>query len=74
MPTLIMSLFCITLSRDLHFITSLQKAKIQFICCDMPEATPLTINLMGTLANGKGSKYQAGQNKLFFNSKNRAKN
>ena len=38
------------LSRDLHFITSLSKAKIEFICCDMPEATPLTINLMGTLA------------------------
>ena len=38
------------LSRDLHFITSLSKAKIKFICCDMPEATPLTINLMGALA------------------------
>ena len=38
------------LSRDLHFITSLSKAKIKFICCDMPEATPLTINIMGTLA------------------------
>ena len=25
------------LSRDLHFITSLSKAKIKFICCDMPE-------------------------------------
>ena len=32
------------LSRDLRFITSLSKAKIKFICCDMPEATPLTIN------------------------------
>ena len=38
------------LSRDLHFITSLSKAKIKFICCDIPEATPLTINLMRALA------------------------
>ena len=38
------------LSRDLHFITSLDKAKIKFICCDMPEANNLTINLMRVLA------------------------
>ena len=38
------------LSRDLHFITSLSKAKIDFVCCDMPDATPLTINLMGAIA------------------------
>ena len=38
------------LSRDLHFITSLQKSKVKFVCCDMPDATPLTINIMGSLA------------------------
>lgn len=38
------------LSRDLHFITSLSKAKIRFVCCDMPGANSLTINLMGALA------------------------
>ena len=38
------------LSRDLHFITSLSKSKIDFKCCDMPDATPLTINLMGAIA------------------------
>ena len=38
------------LSRDLHFITSLGKAKIDFGICDMPEATPLTINIMGSIA------------------------
>ncbi len=38
------------LSRDLHFITSLSKSKIDFVCCDMPDATPLTINLMGAIA------------------------
>ena len=38
------------LSRDLHFITSLSKSRIDFKCCDMPDATPLTINLMGAIA------------------------
>ena len=38
------------LSRDLHFITSLDKAKIEFVCCDMPQANNLTINLMSALA------------------------
>ena len=38
------------LSRDLHFITAIQKAKIDFVCCDMPQADRLTINLIGTLA------------------------
>ena len=38
------------LSRDLHFITSLSKSEIDFVCCDMPDATPLTINLMGAIA------------------------
>ncbi len=38
------------LSRDLHFITALQKNKIDFKVVDMPEATPLTINIFGAMA------------------------
>lgn len=38
------------LSRDLHFITSLGKSKVDFVICDMPDATPLTINIMGAIA------------------------
>ena len=38
------------LSRDLHFITMLQKHKMKFVVCDMPEATPLTIHIMGAIA------------------------
>ena len=38
------------LSRDLHFITSIDKAKIDFLCCDMPQADKFTINIMGTMA------------------------
>ncbi len=38
------------LSRDLHFITSLGRSKVNFVVCDMPDATPLTINIMGAIA------------------------
>ena len=38
------------LSRDLHFITSLEQAKIDFICCDMPQADKFTVNILGTMA------------------------
>ena len=38
------------LSRDLHFITSLKNNKINFAICDMPDANPLTIHIMGAIA------------------------
>ena len=38
------------LSRDLEFIAWLQKTKIKFVCCDMPEATSETIGFMGVMA------------------------
>ena len=38
------------LSRDLHFLTSIEKSKIPFVCCDMPFANKLTIHLMAILA------------------------
>ena len=38
------------LSRDLTFISSLQKSNVEFVCADMPEANSLTINLLGCLA------------------------
>ena len=38
------------LSRDLEFIARLQKSRVDFICCDMPEANSLTISLLGCLA------------------------
>lgn len=38
------------LSRDLHFITSLQKAGIDFVACDMPQASPFTIHIYAALA------------------------
>lgn len=38
------------LSRDIVFIANLQKSKVDFICCDMPDANTLTIGMMAVLA------------------------
>lgn len=38
------------LSRDLHFITSLQKSRVDFVVSDMPNCDSFTINIYGALA------------------------
>jgi DNA invertase Pin-like site-specific DNA recombinase len=38
------------LSRDLHFITNLQKKGIPFKLADMPEVDQLTVNILGSMA------------------------
>jgi len=38
------------LSRDLHFISSLQKAGIEFVACDMPSANKFTVHIFAALA------------------------
>ena len=38
------------LSRNVHFITSLMDSKVKFICCDMPDATELTIHIFAAMA------------------------
>ena len=38
------------LSRDLEFIGWIQKTNIEFVCCDMPQATRETIGFMGVMA------------------------
>jgi DNA invertase Pin-like site-specific DNA recombinase len=38
------------LSRDLEFIARLQKSSIKFVCCDMPQATELTIHMLAAVA------------------------
>lgn len=38
------------LSRDLHFILSLQKSKVDFVVCDLPGCDNFTINIYGALA------------------------
>ncbi|MCC8145749.1 MAG: recombinase family protein [Bacteroidales bacterium] len=41
------------LARNLHFVTSLQAANIDFICCDMPTANRLTIHIIAAIAENK---------------------
>lgn len=38
------------LSRDIHFITSLMKAGIDFVACDMPQASRFTVHIYAALA------------------------
>jgi len=38
------------LSRNLHFITSLQESGIEFTAVDMPEANTFTVNILGAMA------------------------
>jgi DNA invertase Pin-like site-specific DNA recombinase len=38
------------LSRDAHFLLGLQKAKVDFICCDDPHMTPLTLGIRAVVA------------------------
>jgi DNA invertase Pin-like site-specific DNA recombinase len=38
------------LARNVHFITGLQESKVDFVCCDMPSANKLTIQMMAVVA------------------------
>jgi len=38
------------LSRNVTFISTLMDNKVKFVCCDMPEATALTIHIFSALA------------------------
>lgn len=38
------------LSRDVHFLTGLDKAGIEFVACDMPNANRLTITILAAVA------------------------
>lgn len=41
------------LSRNASFIFKLRDAKVDFTCCDMPDASPLTIGIMAVLAENE---------------------
>jgi DNA invertase Pin-like site-specific DNA recombinase len=38
------------LSRNLAFIATLMERKVDFVCCDMPEANRLTIHIIAAMA------------------------
>lgn len=41
------------LSRDAHFLLGLQKGKVKFIACDMPEANEMVVGMMAVIAQGE---------------------
>ena len=41
------------LSRDVHFLTGLEKAGVEFVACDMPEANRLTVHIMAVVAQAE---------------------
>jgi len=38
------------LSRNLHFLTSLEESKVDFVCCDNPEANRFVIHILAAVA------------------------
>jgi DNA invertase Pin-like site-specific DNA recombinase len=38
------------LSRDVHFLTGLEKAGVDFVACDLPDANRLTVHMMAVVA------------------------
>lgn len=38
------------LARNLHFLTSLMEAKVEFVACDAPHANKFTLQIMGAVA------------------------
>ena len=41
------------LARNLHFVTSLQAANVDFVCCDLPSANKLTIHIIAAIAENE---------------------
>jgi DNA invertase Pin-like site-specific DNA recombinase len=48
------------LARDVHFISSLSRTGVDFICCDNPNANKLTINLLASVAISARTKAGLG--------------
>lgn len=38
------------LSRDMHFLTGLERQGVRFVACDMPDANEMTVHIMGVVA------------------------
>ena len=43
------------LARNLHFVTSLQAANVDFVCCDMPTANRLTVHIIAAIAENEAA-------------------
>ena len=38
------------LARNVHFISGLMETKVEFVACDMPEATPFMLHMLAAVA------------------------
>jgi len=47
------------LARNVHFISSLMEAKVDFVCCGFPEASPLTLHIMAAVAEHEAKAISA---------------
>lgn len=59
------------LSRDLHFITSLQKRGIRFKLCDLPEIDQLTIHILAAMAEHEARMISVRTKQALFIAKQR---
>lgn len=44
------------LARNVHFVSGLMEAKVPFVCCDNPNATPLTIHILAAVAEDEAKR------------------
>lgn len=47
------------LARNVNFISSLMESKVDFVCCDFPEASPLTLHIMSAVAEHEAKTISA---------------
>ena len=47
------------LARNVHFVSGLMEAKVPFLCCDNPNATPLTIHILAAVAEDEAKRISA---------------
>jgi DNA invertase Pin-like site-specific DNA recombinase len=47
------------LSRNVHFLSGLMEAKVPFIACDNPSATPLTLHILAAVAENEAKAISA---------------
>lgn len=47
------------LARNVHFISNLMESKVDFACCDFPEASPLTLHILSAFAEHEAKAISA---------------
>src|SRR5262245_32439937 len=47
------------LSRNVAFLSALMESKVEFVCCDNPHATPLTIHILAAVAEDEAKRISA---------------